>query len=168
MRRIGVIGAAVVLCACVATALASSARSARVPACTTGGLVVWLNTQGNGAAGSSYYTLELTNLSGHSCTLRGYPGVSAVDLSGRQIGSPAGRDTGGGAVRVVTLANGHAATATLRIVDALNFPNSRCRLVTAAGLRVYPPDQTASKVVPFPFAACARTGTTYLSIRAIQ
>jgi hypothetical protein len=36
------------------------------------------------------YYLEFTNLSGHACTLAGYPGVSAVGLSGGQLGSPAG------------------------------------------------------------------------------
>jgi hypothetical protein len=175
MRRLGAIhlrvlgaAAAVATLALATGALASQATSAAVGACTTSGLVVWLNTQGNGAAGSSFYTLNFTNLSGRTCSLRGYPGVSAIDLAGRRIGSPAGRDSGGGTGRLVTLRSGHAASATLRIVDALNFPNSRCRLTSAAGLRVYPPNQTASKVVPFPFDACARTGTVYLSIRSVQ
>jgi len=48
-----------------------------------------MDTQGDGAAGSVYYTLQFTNLSGHACTLRGYPGVSAVSLSGHQLGAPA-------------------------------------------------------------------------------
>jgi hypothetical protein len=146
---------------------APKARAAAVPSCTTAGLVVWLNTTSNGAAGSFYYTLELTNLSGHACTLKGYPGVSGVNLSGAQVGSAASRDNGQ-AVKLVTLANGRTATATLRIVDVLNFPTSSCRPVSAAGLRVYPPGQTASKVVPFPFMACSRTGTVYLNIRAVQ
>jgi Domain of unknown function (DUF4232) len=38
--------------------------------------VVWLNTQADHAAGSSYYELEFTNLSGHACALQGFPGVS--------------------------------------------------------------------------------------------
>jgi hypothetical protein len=168
VRLAAAVAAAIAALALTAVALASPARSAAVPSCTTSGLVVWLNTEGDGAAGSSFYTLNFTNLSGHTCTLRGYPGVSATDLAGRQIGSPAGRDSGGGPGRLVTLRNGHAATATLRIVDALNFPNSRCQLTNAAGLRVYPPNQRASKVVPFPFQACARTGTVYLSIRSVQ
>ncbi|MGH2851046.1 MAG: DUF4232 domain-containing protein [Solirubrobacteraceae bacterium] len=167
-RVLGAAAAALATLALSAGALASAATSAAPPACATSGLVVWLNTEGNGAAGSSFYTLNFTNLSGHTCSLRGYPGVSAIDLAGRQIGSPAGRDSGGGPGRLVTLRNGHAASATLRIVDALNFPNSRCRLASAAGLRVYPPGQTASKAVPFPFDACARTGTIYLSIRSVQ
>src|ERR1700722_12439051 len=44
---------------------------AGLPSCTTANLDVWLNTEGNGAAGSSYYNLNFTNLSSHACTLRG-------------------------------------------------------------------------------------------------
>jgi hypothetical protein len=32
-----------------------------------------MDTQGGGAAGSIYYTLEFTNLSGQACTLHGSP-----------------------------------------------------------------------------------------------
>jgi hypothetical protein len=67
----------------------------------------------------------------------------------------------------VLLANGATKTATLRIVEAGNFPSTRCHMTTAAGLRVYPPNQTASKVVPFPFGACARAGPVYLSVRVV-
>jgi hypothetical protein len=40
--------------------------------------------------------------------------------------------------------------------------------VTAAGLRVYPPNLTTSKVVPFPFSACSLTGPVYLNVRAVK
>ena len=143
------------------------ARVAAVSAasCASSGLVVWLDTQGNGAAGSIYYRLEFTNLSGHACTLSGYPGVSAVDLGGRQLGSAGSRSTS--RVRAVSLANGATAAAVLRIVEAGNFPNSACHRVSAAGVRVYPPNQTVSKLVPFPFEACARPGPVYLSVEAV-
>ena len=67
----------------------------------------------------------------------------------------------------MTLAGGATARAVLRIVEAGNYPASICRQVPAAGLRVYPPNQTASKVVPFPFAACSRSGPAYLSVRVV-
>ncbi|MDQ6776700.1 MAG: DUF4232 domain-containing protein, partial [Actinomycetota bacterium] len=126
-----------------------------------------LNTQGNGAAGSIFYALELTNLSGQTCTLNGYAGVSAVDLAGHQLGSAASRDTSH-TPRTVTLASGATATAVLRIVQAGNFPSAACHEVTAAGLRVFPPNLTTSKVVPFPFSACSSTGPVYLTVRALQ
>lgn len=141
--------------------------AASTPKCSTSQLVVWLDTQGNGTAGSIYYTLEFTNLSTSTCTLGGYPGVSAVGLSGHQLGSSASRDRTTSA-RTITLASGASATADLRIVEAGNFPSSTCRQVTAAGLRVFPPNMTKSKVVPFPFDACSLSGPVYLSIRAVQ
>jgi hypothetical protein len=145
----------------------SPTSAASTPACTTSGLVVWLNTEGNGTAGSIYYTLEFTNLSSQTCTLGGYPGVSAVNLAGHQLGSPASRENTG-TPHVITLASGASATAVLRIVEAGNFPSSTCHLVTAAWLRVFPPNLTASKVVPFPFDACSHTGPVYLQVRAVK
>jgi hypothetical protein len=121
----------------------------------------------NGAAGSFYYNLELTNLSGHACTLLGYPGVSAVNLGGQQIGSAASRDNVA-KPGTVKLANGASAIAVLRIVDVDNFPPSVCHKVTAAGLRVYPPDQKKSELVPFPFEACSRTGPVSLMVEAVK
>jgi Protein of unknown function (DUF4232) len=141
--------------------------AASTPKCATSGLVVWLNTQGDGAAGSISYTLEFTNLSARTCTVGGYPGVSAVNLAGHQLGSAASRDTAH-TPRTVTLTSGASAVATLRIVEAGNFPSTTCHQVTAAGLRVFPPNLTASKVVPFPFSACSSTGPVYLTIRAVQ
>lgn len=153
------------LCALLVTLAAGGGSSAAggLPRCATGGLDVWLNTNGNGAAGSTYYELELTNLSKGTCSLRGYPGVSAVNLSGRQLGSPAAREAAK-SVGAVTLAPSQTATVQLRIVDAGNFPSSSCHEVTAAGLRVYPPGQTTSRIVPYPFQACSRTGHVDLSV----
>jgi hypothetical protein len=129
--------------------------------------VVWINTQGNGTAGTIFYTLNFTNLSGHPCLLRGFPGVSAVNLRGRTLGKAAGRETGQ-TVRTVTLTNGHTAHAVLGIVDVGALPPTTCPPTTAAGLRVFPPNQTASKVIPFPFPACGRSGgPVFLRIRPV-
>jgi hypothetical protein len=151
--------------AATARSSASAARSAGASACAASKLVVWLDTTGNGAAGSVYYTLEFTNLSPHSCTLEGYPGVSAVSLVARQLGSAAGRSHQV-AARVVTLATGATANAVLQITQAANYPASTCHQVTAAGLRVYPPGSTRAKLVPFPFGACSRRGPVILHVGA--
>jgi Domain of unknown function (DUF4232) len=158
-------GVAVALAATPLSTAAPSRRSAP-PACATGGLVVWMNTNGNGTAGTVYYVLRFTNLSGHACTLRGFPGVSAVKLNGQQLGSAAARDQAT-PVKTISIPNGHTAKATLGIVEAGNFPTSKCGPTTAAGLRVYPPNQTASKIVPFPFAACSHNGPVFLRIRTV-
>jgi hypothetical protein len=159
-----------VACGALATAPAAtnaaSRRAAAPAACPTGGLVIWIS-QSNGAAGSIFYTLELTNQSGRACTMLGYPGVSAVDLRGRRLGAPAGRERSG-KVRRVTLRNNDSAITTLRITEAGNFPSARCRMRDAAGLRVYPPGQRASKVVPLPFEACSDAATVFMSVQAVR
>jgi len=158
---------ACLLMAAAAAAAGVASAQASPSACPTSGLVVWLNTTGNGAAGSSYYNLEFTNLGRSACALYGYPGVSAVDLAGAQLGRAGTRDAVHRA-STVTLAAGATAHAVLRIVDAANYPGSACGQVTAAGIRVYPPGQRAAKVVPFPFAACSRSRPSILSVEAVQ
>jgi len=149
------------------------ARAAGTPRCATASLVVWLDVPpGNRYAGGAAYYLEFTNLSGHACTLRGYPGVSAVSLGGRQLGSPAG--WGSPATNTIRLTSGATATAALQIADPGAYGN-RCLLPppwkqpwrpgtppTAAGLRVYPPNQVVPKLIPYPFPACAHTGPVYI------
>lgn len=137
------------------------------PACPSSALVVWLDTTASGTAGSFYYDLELTNLSGHACTLTGYPGVSAVGLNGRQIGSAARRNPEH-PVKPVTLASGASAVAVLQMVDVSNYPPSRCVPVSAAGLRVYPPNQIVSKLVPYPLRACSKSGAGFLAVEAVE
>jgi hypothetical protein len=157
----------------------SAAAAAATPACTTANLDVWLNTMGNGAAGSSYYNLNFTNLSAHSCTLYGYPGISAITQTGIQLGSAAGRNpshtpthitlTSARTARGFEMSTSHnTATAILQITVAENFPNAACSWITAAGLRVYPPGQKESTVVPYPFVACAKAGPVFLHVESIQ
>jgi hypothetical protein len=152
----------------VAFVLASSASGGVTRAaapCSTAQLVVWLDTQGDHAAGSTFYGLRFTNL-GATCTLRGYPGVSAVNLTGGQLGKAASRDPSG-THRLVTLGRAVTAKAVVRITTVQNFPRSVCRPAAAAGLRVYPPNQTSWKVVPFPFSAC--TGSSvFLFVRSVE
>jgi hypothetical protein len=163
--------AAVSIAALVTSAAAAGMRAAAstdaAARCLTRELVVWLDTRPNHAAGSAYYTLEFTNLSPRTCTLRGYPGVSAVALNGHRLGTPASRNNAHPS-RVVTLASGTSATAVLQIANADNFPRALCRPTTAAALRVYPPGAPAAKLIPFPFLACMRTGTVFLHVEAVQ
>jgi hypothetical protein len=133
----------------------TAARSASAPKCATSQLVVWIDLPGNGTAGSTYYTLQFTNLSSHKCTLRGYPGVSAVDLAGHQLGAGAGRNNLQ-TLGTVVLPRGETKTAVLRVTDPGVLPAAECRQTVAAGIRVYPPGQTSARIVPFPVPACSR------------
>ena len=147
------------------SASARPAAHAITPACETPGLVIWLDTNGNAGAGSVYYNLKLTNLSGHACTLNGFPFINAVSLTGSLLGHRAAFT--GGPAHQVTLNQGETATAEFQIVNVLNFLPSQCKPVTAAGFRIFPPNQTRAKVVPFPFGACSANGAVYMSVRPV-
>jgi hypothetical protein len=173
-RRIG--AAAVAACAAIfvpAIALAApgspatQASPATVPLCQTPGLVIWLDTSGKVTLGTVSYSLEFTNLSGQSCTLNGFPFLAAVDLHGHQVGHRAVFDHST-APHQVTLGRGKTATAVLQVVDAGNLQRSACHPVTAAGLRVYPPNQTRSKIVPFPLPTCSKASAHILFVGPVR
>ena len=144
----------------------STATAAATPRCTTANLAVWLGLgEGGDTAGSTYYPLELTNVSKQACHLRGFPGVSA--WRGHLLGSPAQRSR---AVpeHTVTLLPGETAHTVLQITDVSNFSRSQCAPATAFGLKVIPPDETTSAGVPFSFRACSKAGPVFLSVRAVE
>jgi len=150
-----------------APALAARHAASAIPPCQTPGLVEWLNTNGSGAAGSTFYKMYFTNLSGRACTLNGFPFLYAVGLAGHQVGRRASfmhhpRP------RLVVIGNGKTATALLQIVDVLNYSPSLCHPVWAAGLKVFPPNQTRAKIIPFPFRACASIKAPFLSVGAVR
>src|SRR5215467_2838073 len=96
-----------------------------------------------GTAGSVYTTIVFTNTSNVTCTLYGYPGVSlTTGKPGAQIGKAA-QENPATPRRLVTLKPQASANALLRIVDAQNYPASKCDPKNSAYLQVYPPNQTA-------------------------
>lgn len=166
------IAAAAITCAAIlmpAAALAAPGQPAApaasaAPRCATSDLTVWLGVPGSGAAGTTAFQLELSNTSPRTCTLSGFPGVSAVGLGGQQLGSPATRDhfdpSG-----PVTLRRGATAHVFLLITDVAFFPASACHPANAIGLRVFPPNDSAATVVSFPFRACKKKGPKFLTVR---
>ena len=99
-----------------------------------------------------------------TCTLYGFPGVSALASGDHQLGSAAGRDHSD-PTRLVTLGRGATAHAVLQITNVANFPPSSCGRTTAVALRVYPPGATRSLQIPFRFRACGKSGPVYLHVR---
>ena len=143
---------------------ASSSSATPTPSgparCTPKGLRVAL-TGGEGAAGSTYYELTLTNTSGHLCHTGGFGGVSLVgDGNGTQIGAPADR-TEPGKVRAITLQPEGRAAATLRVTNAENYSPSKCDPTPAEGFRVYPPNETHAAYVAQGSTGC-RNDTVHL------
>jgi hypothetical protein len=185
-RKVLAIAAAVAVASLGATSAAFAATSspsaraaAAIPRCTADpgglGLGVWLAAdQGSGAAGTIYYPLEFTNFSGHTCYLRGFPGVSAINRDENQLGSPAGWESLGqfGTVRTVILAPGATAHALFGYHDAVVFTSAGCQapstVSTASELRVYPPDERTPTDALFDFPVCNHPGPVYMSVGPIQ
>jgi Protein of unknown function (DUF4232) len=144
------------------------AAPAAVPACTAAQLGAWVAvTQGDGAAGTIYYPLQFTNLSRHSCVLRGFPGVSAIDRNGHQLGSPASWDHAHPA-RTVLLAPGATAHTILGWTDAVVTSAPGCHPVFSTfELRIYPPGQRSATYAAFGLEACSHAGPVYLGVQPI-
>ena len=172
-RRIAVIAAGIatagliVTTAAFATTSSAGARTsaASAPACTALGLGVWVAVgQGNGAAGTIFYPLEFTNLSGHTCSLFGFPGVSALDGHGKQLGSSANWEHTASS-HIVVLAPGATAHTMLAYHDAAVTTEPGCDPVNSATLlKVYPPGQHSATYAAYDFQSCSRPGVRYLSI----
>jgi hypothetical protein len=103
-----------------------------------------------------------------ACTLYGYPGVSLVSgSSNAQVGAAASRQSTVPA-SVVTLQPGQVGSALLRVVQALNYPTATCSPTATTSLRVYPPNETASVLLPFKSTGCASTSVNLLMIEVVQ
>ncbi|MCM3882340.1 DUF4232 domain-containing protein [Frankia sp. R82] len=94
--------------------------------------------------------LVLTNVSARSCVTGGFPGVSVVDGTGRQIGAAA--DRVGSALGAIMLSPGQHATSTVVIAHTAAVMGG-CRqpgqLAAIAALRIYPPAGLAALTVPY-------------------
>ena len=148
-------------------AAATSGAATTVPRCHRAGLTAWLGIPGGFTNGSDYYELEISNVSGTACTLYGYPGVSAVNARGRQLGSAAAREHTV-STRLVTLAPGATAHVVLSINHIYDFGPAICHPAAAVGLRVYAPGDYTALEVPFSFRACAKRGLAYLHVTTVD
>jgi hypothetical protein len=133
----------------------SSPAAAGPGPCPTRSLQVKLGVS-QGTAGSVYTTIDFTNISGVTCTLYGYPGVSLQTAKPlHQIGKPA-RENSATPRKLVTLQPQTTANALLQIVDAGNYPPSTCGPTTAHYLQVYPPNQTTPAYIKYKTQACSK------------
>jgi hypothetical protein len=134
--------------------------------CLTSGLRATLGAA-QGTAGSAYQVIVLANVSGKTCALYGYPGVSFVSgIGGSQIGKDAARDRTIPA-KVVTLAPGERGSFALRVVNTAALPAASCDPVTANWLKVFPPENTAALYVGYTAHACASKTASVLTTRAV-
>ena len=99
----------------------------------------------NPGAGQENFPLVLTNRSGRTCTIKGYPGAAFVNASGKQLG-PDPKRTSGSPTKI-TLAPGRSAWA------GLTFSNpqiSGAGTATPAAMLITPPDERDSLKVMWP------------------
>ncbi|MGO9079266.1 MAG: DUF4232 domain-containing protein [Streptosporangiaceae bacterium] len=135
---------------------ASPAASQASSACPTSALSVKLGVS-QGAAGSVYQVIDFTNIGSSTCTLYGFPGVSfTTGTSSSQVaGLPAAEDHTT-ARQLITLAPGATGNALLRIVNAENYPASRCTPVSTTYIQVYPPNQTTAAYIAYKSQTCTK------------
>jgi len=157
----GVVGTVV----CAASSSPAARAAPAIPACTGTAIGAWVAvSQGREASGTTYFPLEFTNTSGHTCSLSGYPVVSAISRAGLRLGSPAGRGLLTVAPRVV-LAPGVTAHTTLAYHGRLVGAGGGCGPVTTAfELRVVVAGQGNAAYAAFGFGACSHAGHVYLTI----
>lgn len=146
---------------------AGIAVAPRGDACHVGQLRI--DTAGEtGAAGSTVTSVRFTNTSPAPCTLFGFPGISLVANGGETpLGKPAQRDSHA-TPELVTLAPGAQGAADLRLSRAELRPAQTCRPTQADGLRVFPPGDTGSVVLPItPVSAC-QGDVALLTVRPVR
>ncbi|MFI5778661.1 DUF4232 domain-containing protein [Nocardia sp. NPDC051570] len=138
-----------------------------VPQCHTADLSANIG-QESAAAGTVGIPIIFTNNGSGPCIIQGFPGVSyANGPDSAPVGAPAARDgASGGPVQLVP---GGQASALVLAVNVHNFPNEQCAPVSVPGLRIYPPDNTASVYLERTGTACglAQSITSQLKIRAV-
>ncbi|MFI6461573.1 DUF4232 domain-containing protein [Streptomyces sp. NPDC050528] len=106
-------------------------------------------------AGQENFPIVLTNASGRTCTVRGYPGAAFLNASGTQLGDDPQRESG--SATTVTLKPGQSAWA------GLSFSNpevSGAKTATASWLAVTPPDEQDALHVKWTAGAVPLSGNS--------
>jgi hypothetical protein len=121
-----------------------------------------------GAAGTIYQTVVLTNASSATCSLYGYPGVSFVtSIGGSQIGAPASRNPLRSPL-LVTLRPGQSADTRVGVAQAADYPRRTCQPLAASWLKIYPPGDYGAVYLKYKAQACGRSSLSILTATAVQ
>jgi Protein of unknown function (DUF4232) len=113
-------------------------------------------------AGQENFPVVLTNKSGRTCTVHGYPGTAFVNASGTQLGPDPQRESGSPAT--IALRPGQSAWA------GLTFSNpgvSGAKTATPAALLVTPPDERDALKVAWtggPVPVSGNSSSVFLSV----
>jgi hypothetical protein len=121
-----------------------------------------------GAAGTIYQVIVLTNTSATACTLYGYPGVSFVTgVGGSIVGAPATRNPIV-AKALVTLQPGGQAYTLVGVVQVGALPQSACQPTHAGWLQIYAPGDTGALFVQYSSQVCGRPKQKFMTVSAVR
>ena len=113
----------------------------------------------------TYGRIVLVNVSGFTCLIHGYGGLSYVGHGdGTQIGAAADRthDT----EPTIALKPGQRVVSRVVETSYAPYPKRKCHPTAVDGFRVYVPNSTVSKFIAHPTTGCARTGAHLLAHKA--
>lgn len=119
-----------------------------------------------GAAGTSYTTLVLTNTGAHSCTLEGTPRAQPVLGSDRTpVAGQSGENPLDGAGASIELAPGTGTAHLLYgVAEASNYPSNDCEAAESDGVVVTFADGPAVFYFPLrSYQTCTKTTSTFIS-----
>ena len=125
--------------------------STSLPRCMVADLKIFL-TQPSGGAGHTFSNIGFNNISAHDCALQGFPGVSLVDASGKQLGQPA-IEAGTSTFTPIKIVPNQSIYAAVVFPDPGNFNPGTCS-AAATQLKVFPPGATDALFVPVTYASC--------------
>jgi Protein of unknown function (DUF4232) len=124
---------------------------ASVPACTGTDIQVD-ESSGGGAAGHLSVVVDFTDVGGHACVLRGYPGASMLAQDGhslldakRTLYGPAGGATGLSSPPRVVLQSGGVASA---VIEWSDVPDGSQSCLSPVDLGVTPPNTKQTTTFP--------------------
>src|SRR5215469_4438440 len=146
-------------------AASSSGDAAGSSGCLASGLQAQVGDS-QGAAGTIYEVINLTNTSNATCTLYGYPGVSFVtSVGGSEVGKPATKNPVV-AKTLVTLVPGGQAAFLLGVHDVGAFPS--CKIVNVDWLRIYPPGDYGSINVQDKSQVCSNMDLAIMDVSPVR
>lgn len=161
MRKFLVLVIAVLLAAC-----SSSSKKAET---TTSGCGVkdyaYSVGQSEGAAGTSYTPLILTNVSNRECTLDGVSQAQPIS-NGALVGLESRPNTAGDVVSTIIVKPGEKVSVLYAVATASNYPSDECVIATSDGVRLTfsGKDSTFSADFDLPgYEICTKLSNTLIS-----
>jgi hypothetical protein len=133
----------------VSAAVEAPGPAALIPRCHTAQLRGSFG-QDTAGAGSIFPVLVLRNVGTTTCGVFGYPGVSLLDVRGRQIGHPAVWVPG--VRQLVVVRPGGTVSAAMRLLNP-GVAGGNC-LPRSTTVRAYPPDERGALLIPGQFQQC--------------